>query len=479
MADFRSNTDFELKSVVIYPLNGGTGQTITKLVNRVTYVESILSPSVAATLEDVDSVGILQKLPIQGTEVVEISVITSQSEEPFDYRFRVWKVANRYAKQQQQVYTIGLVSEEMLNNEAIRITKPVKGKTDEIAASLLTESLQTGKTLFSEPVLREVKYMAVRQRPFDLITRLGSKSLSTKAGGSAGSSSGGSNTEGNQEEAKQASGSAGFLFWENRRGYNLFSVDSMCSEKEGKLRAKEYDVETWGPYVEKVGNQEDGSDDRFTIASSDFVSDLDIMSSLRMGKYSSRVIFYNISTGEYSEYVYKIRDSYDKMAHLGGQVDIPEFSGVVKLDQTPTRNISSIIDHETWQNDPEPGSPEQQDQGTGETKSSPYADFNKDFLVQSIARYESLRNQSCVLVVPGNAQICAGDQIDIRLKNKVPGEEAKSEEWDNESSGVFLIEEVTHQYDRVTGTNGQFYTTLRLMRDSYGMKDKASAHSSK
>ena len=81
--------------------------------------------------------------------------------------------------------------------------------------------------------------------------------------------------------------------------------------------------------------------------------------------------------------------------------------------------------------------------------------------------------------MPGNAQICAGDQIDIRLRNKVPGEEAKSENWDNESSGVYLIEEVTHQYDKATGTNGQFYTTLRLMRDTYGMKDKASAHSSK
>ena len=479
MADFQSTTDFTLKSVVIYPLGSDVGQPITNLVNVFTYVESILSPSIAGTLEVVDSVGLFQKLPIQGTEVVEISVITSQSEEPFDYRFRVWKVANRYAKNQQQVYTVGLVSEEMLNNEAIRITKPVEGKPDEVAAKLLKESIGTGKTLFSEPALRKVKYMAVRQRPFDLITKVGRKGISTKAGGSNSTSSAGTKTEGNQEEAKEAKGSAGFLFWENRRGFNFFSVDSMCSEKGGDLRAKEYDVETWGPYVEKMLNQDDDADDRFSIASSDFVSDLDIMTALRMGKYSSRVIFFNHSTGEYTEYVYKLKDSYDKMAHLGGQAELPEFPGTVELDATPTRNISCLIDHETWQNDPEPGSHEQQDQGEGNTKSSEYADFNKDFLVQSIARYESLRNQSCVLVVPGNAQICAGDQIDIRLRNKVPGEEAKTENWDNESSGVYLVEEVTHQYDRVTGTNGQFYTTLRLMRDTFGMKDKPSAHGSK
>ena len=479
MAQFQSTTDFTLKSVKIYPIGSDKATVITNLVNSVNYVESILSPSIAATLEVVDSAGLLQKLPIQGTEVVEISVITNQSEEPFDYRFRVWKVANRFAKNQQQAYTIGLVSEEMLNNEAIRITKPVEGKPDEVTAKLLKESVGTAKTLSSEPALRKVKFMAVRQRPFDIITKVGRKGLSMKAGGSVDSSSSGTKTEGNEEDALQAKGSAGFFFWENRRGYNFFSVDSMCSEKGGDLRAKEYDVETWGPYVEKMLNQDDASDDRFTIASSNFVSDLDIMTSLRMGKYSSRVIFFNHSTGEYTEYSYKLKESYDKMAHLGGQTELPDLPGGVELDKTPTRVISTLIDHETWHNDPEPGSHEQQDQGTGKTKSSEYADFNKDFLVQSIVRYETLRTQSCVLVVPGNAQICAGDQIDIRLKNKVPGEEAKSENWDNESSGVYLIEEVTHQYDRVTGTNGQFYTTLRLMRDTYGMKDKPSAHSSK
>ena len=98
--------------VVIYPLGKDEGVNITNLVNVFTYVESILSPSIAATLVVVDSAGLLQKLPIQGTEVVEISVITNQSEEPFDYRFRVWQVGSRFAKNQQQAYNIGLIAED-------------------------------------------------------------------------------------------------------------------------------------------------------------------------------------------------------------------------------------------------------------------------------------------------------------------------------------------------------------------------------
>jgi hypothetical protein len=83
------------------------------------------------------------------------------------------------------------------------------------------------------------------------------------------------------------------------------------------------------------------------------------------------------------------------------------------------------------------------------------------------------------IVVPGNPEICAGDKIDIRLMNKVPNQEAKDKPEDEESSGLYLIEEVTQTYDSTEGTNGKFTTTLRLVRDSYGMKDKPSKHGTK
>ena len=88
-------------------------------------------------------------------------------------------------------------------------------------------------------------------------------------------------------------------------------------------------------------------------------------------------------------------------------------------------------------------------------------------------------NQQAVIVIPGNAEICAGDKIDIRLVSKVPSTEQKTEPIDTESSGEYLIGEVSHSYDEQAGTNGKFTTTLRLMRDSFGMKGKQSAHGSK
>jgi len=57
------------------------------------------------------------------------------------------------------------------------------------------------------------------------------------------------------------------------------------------------------------------------------------------------------------------------------------------------------------------------------------------------------------------------------------GAKITEEPWDQESSGVYLIEEVTHTYDSTKSTNGRFITTLRLMRDSYG--DIESNHGTK
>lgn len=480
---FQSTVDFTLKSVNIYPVGSDKKISITNLVNTFNYVESILAPCVVGNLQVVDSAGFLQQLPIQGTEIVEISVVTSASQEPVDYRFRVWKVANRYVQNQQQAYTLGLISEEALNNEAIKITKSVAGKPDEISKNLISTTLQSSKTLFTEPALREVKMMAVRRRPFDIITYVARKAISSKAGGASTNKTKNNkpSAEGNEENAKKSTGSAGFLFWENRRGFNFFSVDSMCADEKSSLRSENYTVGTWGPYVEKLVNQEDGADNRFTIASARFTTELDLMQSLRLGKFSSRIIFFNYSTGEYSEYIYKIGDSYDKMSHLGAQDGLKEVSASnINLSTNPTRVISTLIDHETWHNEPGPASHEEQDQNNaGESTASSYADFDKDFLVQAFARYQTLRNQSCSIIIPGNPDICAGDKIDIRLKNKVPNEQTKTEPWDTESSGVYLIEEVTHSYDRTAGKNGEFFTTLRLMRDSYGMKDQPSNHGNK
>ena len=441
------------------------------LVNSFNYVETVTNPFLSATLEVVDSAGLLSGLPIQGGEDIEVSVLTNISDEVYTYKMVVWTVGNRFARQQQQAYTLGLISTEALANEVVRVNKPLSGNPESIVIDLLKNSLKTEKDIFSEPSKFETKMIPNRKRPFDLISTLSVKSVSPQTNYTS-TNSGNSN-----KSEQQVKGSGGFFFWETKRGYNFFAVDTLCADEDSKLRSKKYEVSTWGPYVERLGNQDDGADDRFTIYESVFSSEINLLSSLRKGKYSSMMVFFNHSTGQYEEYVYKIKDSYDNMAHLGGQEGITLIpSNQIELSDYPTRIMSIFLDHESWYNEAKPASPDPKDGGTDPTK---FADWQKFYAAQSIARYELLKNQNCSIVIPGNPEICAGDKIDIRLINKLPKVMAQDEPYDTESSGVYLVGEVTHTYDTTIGTNGRFTTTLRLMRDSYGLKDRPSNHGTK
>ena len=483
MENFQSTKDFKFSGVELTPVNGSDPLNITGLVSKVTYVESIYMPFVSATMVIVDSVGVLQGLPIQGMEKVKFSVKTNIREEEFEYNFRIWKVANRYAQQNKQVYTLALVSEEAIVNETIRVNQRLQGNPESIVLKLLQEELyiSTTKPINSEGSLFEVSYLPTRERPFDIIAKLIHKCVSPKAKWNTDNTSEPDKVEitsSPDKKAKEIRGSGGFLFWENYRGYNFFAVDSMCADVGSDLESDKYNVQEWGPYVERGVNASDDGDNRFTIESSIFSSDLDLMNGLRRGQYGSRIVFFNHSTGEYDEYDYVLEKTYDNMAHLGGQKSLNTLTSTQKnLSKTPSKLMSVVLDHETWYNDPDIANPEDE---KAENPSA-FSDRQKFYSAQSTARYRLLALQQCQIVIPGNALICAGDRIDIRLIDKVPSSELveSADQEDKESSGLYLVAEATHSYDKTQSTNGAFTTTLKLTRDSYGMKDEVSKHGNK
>ena len=475
MADFQNTTDFQLVSFVISKADGTKPTEIKNLVAGFSYIENIQYPFVMGAASIVDSGGLLTGLPIEGGEIVEIKVKTNIQKDGQTYTMRVWKISNRYVQNQDQAYTIGLISEELLNNESQRVKSKLEGPPHEIVLKLLKETLKTKKKIYTEPCLFNVKLIAARKRVFDIISMLLPKSVpgdSTKPKPKTSTPTIKPTKE--QTEKVAPTNSAGYFFWETKRGYNFFSVDTLCSDKP----TESYDGKPWGPYVEKYANQDDNADDRFTISSFIFTSEIDLVTSMRMGRYSTMMCFFNHSTGQYDEYVYDLGTAFKSMNHLGTQKE----PSLIKLgkDKTianyPSRIMSMLLDHETWYNENTPASHEVRDGAPASPGPAPYTDRHMEYAAQSIARYETLTNQTATIVVPGNSQICAGDKIDVLLTNKASNAEQTKEKYDVENSGIYLIVEVSHSFEKNVGTNGRFSTTLRVARDTHGMKDRASQH---
>tara|TARA_B100001250_G_scaffold66661_1_gene53163 strand:- start:108 stop:1526 length:1419 start_codon:yes stop_codon:yes gene_type:complete len=470
MADKPQTTqDFRLVSVMLHkPGDIGKPFDMKDLVDTFSYVESVTSPCVAATMNIVDSAGLLSTWPIQGMETIEIKLIANpKPEEEKLYRFKIWRLTNRVSSNQKQTYTLGLVSEEALLNETNRTEGIQSGNPNAIVEKMIKEKLTSSKMFYSEPSAFKVKMIASRKRPFDVITDVCVKSVPTSGISAFETSS--------KKDKPTIKGSAGFLFWETRRGYHFFSVDALCATGEkNQFKSKNFQVDEHGTYKERPANQENIQPDTKIIETATFQSEIDIMSSLRTGKYASLICMFNYSTGQYEEFPYDINQTYDNMAHLGGQESVsklPHASG--DLSEKPTRIMSVLVDHESWYNLPGPASPEDKD---GSTDPTEFADWQKHYVSQALTRYELLKNQSGTIVIPGNSDICAGDRITLELVNKAPSADIKKNPLDKETSGVYLIEEVTHTYEKNVGTNGRFRTTVRVMRDSYGMPDEVSSH---
>jgi len=441
--------------------------------------ENLYAPFVGGTLTISDSSNFVNEYPITGGENIEIKTKSSFTDEIVVHNLVVNNVEGRIMPdEKKQLYVLKLVSKELMINEQVRVEKKLKGTIDEIIAELLTDFIKTPKNFISEKSDNKIVKIPseTESRPFDVISELITKfipRIDKKEKNAL------KNFNKNKSDDKKIGGTAGAFFWETRRGYNLLCADSLCdiNSKEGVA------VGVHGPYIEQTANTdplEVSVDPRFNIKSIFFPMEVDVMKCLRSGSKCTKVTIFNLSTQEYEEVVYTLADSWNDMAHLGNQnnVDKINFSPagqLVGLDASSeiTRNMSFVIDHEAFFNDPQIGNPEDKSEPKNPNDA---AELYKYFAAQSSARFDLLTNQQCVMKVPGNPFICAGDKIKILLRAKVPDAQSNVMSIDIESSGIYLVKEVTHNYTFSEGTSGICETTVRLMRDAYGMEISPSAH---
>ena len=496
--NFQNSSEFKLKKCTI---SYGDGSNTTSLLSgdmiaAFSFHESIVKPFVAGSLMLSDSTGFLTNFPIQGGEIVDMEVSTSFDEQTnkgqaTKYKLKVMRIAARTIKEKMQIYTLAMISEEAFVNEIVRLEDPLSGKPDELVTKLVREKLKSSKEIFVEPCKFSVKMLPAKRRPFDIIGDLTQRSISGNATYTNKKTKTGkvSNKRGREVGStygleKEIKGTAGYFFWESLRGFNFYSVDALCSlpklDKEGNYKegteefpAKDLRSKPWGPYEEVIANLDNGKDQRGIVSNFKFKTEVDVIASLRKGKYASVMVFFNMSTGQYEEYTYKIKQSYDAMSHLGGQDSISLIpTSQEELSETPSRIMSAILDHEAWYNDPDIADPD----SAATDNPSEYADWIKYYAAQTVARYDLLANQEAKLTIPGNPSISAGDKVSVLVLNKVADKLKVKKPYDEETSGVYLVKEVSHKYDRLQGGNGNMTTVLQLFRDSYGMTDLKSNH---
>ena len=134
----------EFKQIALYKVGDETTPYVNLINMTATmqYHEDIFWPSYGATIVVVDNAeNLISTMPIQGFEkvVIEIEDTTGTS---YSYNFRVWTVSNRVTRERKSTYTLGLISEQGLLNEGIRVNKVVRGNTSVLVKDMLKEYFQ-------------------------------------------------------------------------------------------------------------------------------------------------------------------------------------------------------------------------------------------------------------------------------------------------------------------------------------------------
>lgn len=456
-----------VKEVYIQGLGGKkymlTGPKPAAQIDSIRIFEGIEMPTMAAELTLIDTAtNLIATAPIVGTEKVVITIQSPNiSKTDYTYEFVIYGIRNRIVSKNAQMYILDLFTEEALKNEILRVGKKIEGTADQIVSDVLKNYIATGKKLDYEPCKFKIKEIPSLKRPFDLITSLLPECVSSSVSPqqqsaqskTSGSSSGVSIKSDTPDTSNIISGSAGYMFFETYDGYVFKSIDSLIT---GKEKHKEY------VYGYAQTEESTAETNAFKILNYSFGSQENILQKMRYGVYASMIGFFNPSTLEYEEYKFSLDKEYQQMKHLGTEEKIPD--QIKNFSQYPSRVMLQFYDHETFYSGREVANPQESSGG----KSTPYPDFKKQWMAQSISRSVILKNQILNITIPINLQLRAGDKLNVKLPNQSISSEREKDLYDKKNSGIYLISKISYEVVRDNTKGLIAVSNLELIRDNLG-----------
>ena len=424
---------FKPNYFIIQSLDGNKKIDVTNSLLFFDYFEDILSPCITATAQIVNSTSLFNLLPIRGGEKVSISVDTAFGEFLFDgdNAFYVYKVSNLDAQKSSEMFTLHLVSREGLTNDTVRCERKYTGNIQTTVTKILKDVLKTKKFKSEniEGTSNDFSFIGNNRKPFHTLTWLGPKAV--PANGQNSGTSGG-------ENSGIAKGTAGFLFYENKDGFNFRSIDSLVSST--KIQINSADKENIPQYLYTQVIEENQTKTNFNILNYNYEKNIDLMKALRVGMYVNKTYFYDLYSNTLDIYKYTVKSQVKNK--LGGAESIAvsdEFGDSISRIMVRTSDRGGL-----------------KPDGSLSDKLRSGAD-----MAMSYSRYNLLFTQALNMVVPCNVNLKAGGVIQAEFPRIDRSENAISDE---EQSGYYLVKELRHHFE-----GGQMVTSLRLIRDSYGL----------
>ena len=414
----QSKSNFVLRHFIVQVPGGEQVSLTPNHVLYLKYVEDIRSASIRIEAQITDS-GNGMVSSLSGMEPVFVGWEDTEYKSNF-YQINgvIYDIQDRTTKDGKTKSTLLICTYDLINNAATKVSRRFgkgggKKLHDIVKKEILEDLLSTSYDINIEKTQNKFSFISPYWSPYTIIKWLCSKSISeTKKGTKAAS--------------------AGYCFFQNKRGYNFLSYDSFTRQSPVKR------------FV--VGHQpkegEDSEKDKgiVPVDRMQVTSTFDILKGVNVGSYNSMVMTLDVKDMSYVEHPFNITKYYQDVPLMNKNFEPPEYLSKFDRDNAHTRIMSKIMDTALFT------------EGTmtkGMTKQ----------LSQAALREKLFYSKSVEIEYIGTNELTVGDVVEL-LTFK-----GKDRDTDYQNSGLYVIGRVEKQF---LSSDDKMSTKVVLFTDSPG-----------
>lgn len=401
---------YELNYIHLHSFSSESPVDITDIMTKIDIYENISSPFMSLDISIIDNLGLIDKLPIVGEELIGIDLRDQAGVGGLNsYTCFVYKISDREQISDRGFsYTLKCLSLECLADMNIKLSKSFSGNPSDLVKNIIskTGSLMTEKSLVLGESVGNVSYISNYWSPSQNIRYIMERTISKKQR------------------------SPSFVFFENMDYFVFDAIDNLVDKPASATYFFTINPKTRN--VSSVSNLlgDSSFDNRQSIVENMWVDDtFDYINRVGSGALGARILRVDPFKKEYLYDLYDFTDSFTEFNRLnkkplGTDNAVRKLNSVFRTKVTPSSAFSGMIDDgsDTW--------------------------FRK-----RLTEISSIQSQTLQIDVPGRMGILTGQVVEfVMFSGHIPDGEADGKTFlstaDRVFSGRYLVTGIHHTFDR-------------------------------
>ena len=401
MKSFRPG-DIKIHSMALWSLDRSRSvSNMLKLVKNIKIYESIMNPVLTAVFTVSDAIGLAESFPLIGEEYIEMDIETPGMDDIFTMRFDIIEIRDKQqvTEGKASAYNLYCVSKEFRRN--IRPLNEIYPDANPIdILQKMVTSLKTDKEFSTgEGVYAKVDFDLTGLRPLQAIDKV---RMLTR----------------NINESSSA-----FCFFENKHGFNFFSVEQLFKIGKTKIGDKVF-------FFDSASNHSIYQNNFRQVIGMSRLSDTNAMKGMFGGQLNAKMKTFDMLTGEVTDKSYKDSESSSGFIYADDDAaPLRSSSGQVEDGEEPSAYLMNLIDS---------------------SKSDPAI---HEMIMERSSYVHKLVQQLYRIEIYGDLAINAGDVIEVNIPTSSGlTKGGEGEPLDRRYSGNFMVSRLVSNISLMSAT---------------------------